>query len=189
MDLVRAIAFRQADYVGFLQINPGSRQRAALETGEGHELRKRRAFGDKLIFELMRVGIPDGQAADDNLAFGPCEQRPDQGMEVGERCLRASIEPPSGCGDEQTSDKNPKIKPTADLDVLIQRKDHADRCPDEIVVPTTLALRALEVTFADPKQAVKIPANLATTTKKGFAPVERVIVSSTRAGTFRSRPA
>lgn len=81
----------------------------------------------------------------------------------------------SACGDGQTSDKNPHIKPTADLEVLFQRKDHANRCPEEIVVTTTLALRALEVIFADAKHAVKIPADLATATMKGFAPVERVI--------------
>ncbi|MBC7601962.1 MAG: hypothetical protein H7255_04785 [Ramlibacter sp.] len=39
-----------------------------------------------------------------------------------------------------------------------------------------LALRALEVTFADAKQAVNIPDDLAKATKKGFAPIERAIV-------------
>ena len=39
-----------------------------------------------------------------------------------------------------------------------------------------LARRALKVSFADAKQTVNISDDLASATKKGFAPIERAIV-------------
>jgi hypothetical protein len=107
---------------------------------------------------------------------GNVEQRPDNPVEVGEGCLRASMQPVAARGDHQGPQINTEIEPASDFEILVEGEDHADRRAEELVVAHPCALCALEIALGNTEQAIHVPADFAAAAEKGFAPINGIII-------------